>query len=92
MEHMLPHVQKDPTQLGIPNCSKEHYEVSIGKRNSQLGVLKCSKTLYKVVMLLSLYILFLAMVELVVEPKKPLRKVIVSLVAKDVRVVCPTCE
>jgi hypothetical protein len=69
MEHMLPHVQKDPAQLGIPNCSKAHYEVTIGKRNSQLGILKCSKTLYKVVMLLSLYLLFLAMVELVVEPK-----------------------
>ena len=67
MEHMLPHVQKDPAKLGIPNCSKA--QVAIGKRNSQLGILKCSKTLYKVVMLLSLYILFLAMVELVVEPK-----------------------
>ena len=45
---MLPHVQKDPAQLGIPNCSKAHYEVTIGKRNSQLGILKCSKTHYKV--------------------------------------------
>ena len=89
---MLPHVQKDPAQLGIPNCSTAHYEVTVGKRNSQLGILKCSKTLYNVVMLLSLYILFLAMVELVVEPKKPSRKVIVSLVAKDVIAVCPSCE
>ena len=44
MEHMLPPVQKDPAQLGIPNCSKAHNEVTLGKRNSQLGILKCSET------------------------------------------------